>query len=640
MIERGFVVPALDDESVADLEARARVLRGAILTMTTLAASGHPGGSMSSLEMLLVLYHFANIDPARPRLETRDRIVVSHGHISPGVYVTLADAGFFKLDDAVAHFRQAGSLFEGHVERSVPGVDWGTGNLGQGLSAGVGLALGARITGSEYRTFVAMSDAEQNKGQVAEARRLAAKEHLADLTAIVDLNGIQISGHTADVMPVNVAADFAADGWGVIEVDGHDVRALYAAVTSAIADRDRPVAIIAHTVLGKGVSFMEDRFEFHGRGLTTEEYTRAIAELGVADTLGGARERRGGVTLTPALHRVPRKRLIDAGVPRTYGPDDRTDNRSAWGAALTDLGERNPDVPMAVVDCDLATSVKTDGFAKVRPEGFIECGVGEHNAAGVTAGLAAAGVLAFMADFGVFGIDEVFNQQRLTDINNVPVKLVVTHCGLDVGEDGKTHQCLDYVGAFRTMFGWRVVVPADPNQTDRAVRSAAASPGRVAIAMGRSKLSAILDTAGNPLFAGDYAFEYGRGTWAREGSDGVILTMGTVAGAAVEAADLVNEHGNAIGVCVIASPLDLDDADMERAMQAPWILVVEDHSWRTGLWASVAEWMALRGAMGKVVPHGVTGYQSSGAAADLLARAGLDAAGIVTRVNVLLKETR
>ena len=636
MLERGFAVPVLDDESAAELEERARDLRGAILTMTTLAASGHPGGSMSSLEIYLVLYHFANVDPARPRTDDRDRVVVSHGHTSPGVYCALADAGFFKLEDAVAHFRQAGSVFEGHVERSVPGVEWGTGNLGQGLSAGVGFALASRLTGRGYRTFVAMSDGEQHKGQVAEARRLAVKEGLSDLTVVVDLNGIQISGRTAEVMPVDVAADFAADGWGVIEVDGHDVRALYAAIASAVADTSRPVAVIAHTVIGKGVSFMEGKAEFHGRGLTPDEYARAMAELGCEPALEAAHERRGGVTLTPALHSGARSWAYDAGTPRTYAREKTTDNRSAWGTALADIAELNPEVPMAVLDCDLATSVKTDAFARVRPSGFVQCGVGEHNAAAVAGALSVSRVLTFFSDFGVFGVDEVYNQQRLSDINEAQLKLAVTHCGLDVGEDGKTHQCLDYVGAFRSMFGWRVIVPADPNQTDRAVRALPVLPGCVALAMGRSKLPVILDAAGAPLFGDGYAFEYGRATWAREGTQGAIITMGTVAGAAVEAADLGAEHDISLGVCVVSSPLDLDDEAMERAAALPWILVVEDHASRTGLAASVAEWVASRGIGVRVIAHGVTGYQSSGLSGDLLARAGLDTAGIIARVRSLL----
>lgn len=636
MIERGFAVAALDETTRSELEDRARRLRGAILTMTTLAGSGHPGGSMSSLELYLTLYNFASIDPAHPHMTGRDHIVVSHGHTSPGVYCALADAGFFSLDDAVAHFRQAGSIFEGHVERSVPGVEWGTGNLGQGLSAGVGFALAARVNGLGYRTFVVMSDGEQHKGQVAEARRMAAKERLTDLTVLVDYNGIQISGRTADIMPVNVAAEFAVDGWGVLEVDGHDISAVYAAVATAVADTTRPVVIIAHTTIGKGVSFMEGDHQFHGRGLTVDEYLRACAELDVEPSLDAARARRAGVMLTPAVvHCREPFDLVRSG-PRTYTRDSTTDNRSAWGAALTDIAEANPDIPIAVLDCDLAGSVKTADFSVLRPDGFIQAGVGEHNAVTAAGALSISEVLTFFAGFGVFGIDEVYNQQRLNDINDASLKLIVTHCGLDVGEDGKTHQCLDYVGAFRTMFGWRVIVPADPNQTDRAVREAARMPGCVAVAMGRSKLPVILDQAGEPLFGDGYAFEYGAATWARDGSDIAIVTMGTVAGAVVDAADALKDEGVSAAVCIVSSPLELDTVVMERVASAPWVLVVEDHGWRTGLWASVAEWLVLHGMNVAAVPLGVDGYQSSGPAAELFERAGLDSSGIAQRVRELL----
>ncbi|MDI6901453.1 MAG: transketolase [Anaerosomatales bacterium] len=628
----GFTERDLDADERTELEQRARRLRGAILTMTSLAASGHPGGSFSSLETYLLLYAYARLDPLRPRWPERDRVVVSHGHTSPGVYAALADAGFFSLDDAVAHFRQAGSPFEGHVERTVPGVEWSTGNLGQGLSAGVGFALASRITEVGWHTFVAMSDGEQHKGQVAEARRLAAKEGLADLTAIVDLNGIQISGRTSDVMPVDVSADFAADGWGVVEVDGHDVGALYGAIAAAVADTSRPYAVIAHTVIGKGVSFMENDEEFHGRGLNAEEYERAMAELGLDPMLEWYQALRGGPSETVPVREVSTPYPLEVTAARTY-EGAGSDNRSAWGAALADIGVANPGVPMAVLDCDLAASVKTGAFAEKRPGSFIQCGVGEHNAAVVAGALSASGVLTFWADFGVFGVDEVYNQHRLSDINEAPLKLALTHCGVDVGEDGKTHQCLDYVGAFRNFFGWSVIVPADPNQTDRAVRAMAEMDGRVAIAMGRSKLPVLLRDDGEPAFAGDYRFQYGRIDRVRDGTDGVVLVMGTPAAPAVEAADLVAEDGLSVTVMVVSAPLDLDDTAMAEAVRAPWILTVEDHGWRTGLFASVAEWMALNGECTALYAHGIEGYQSSGAAADLMRAVGLDADGIAAAIR-------
>ena len=633
MVPRGFQTPTLDAETLDDLEARALACRGAILTMTSVAASGHPGGSMSSIETFLTLYRFADLRPKDPCWAGRDRVIVSHGHTSPGVYSALADAGFFDVEDLIPHFRQAGSVFEGHVERSVPGVEWSTGNLGQGLSAGVGSALAARLTGGAWHTFVAMSDGEQHKGQVAEARRLAVKEGLCDLTVVVDLNGIQISGHTRDVMPVDVAADFIADGWGIEEVDGHDFAELHGAISRAVADCSRPCAVIAHTVIGKGVSFMEDQAEFHGRGLTADEYRRAMEELGLEPRL----EHYLGLRTSPCAT-VPVKRPRPAvatvtGAPRTYTSEKGTDNRSAWGAALVDIADNEPSTPIVVLDCDLAQSVKTEAFAKARPDAFIECGVGEHNTATVGGAMSVNGVLTFWSDFGVFGVDEAYNQQRLNDINEAHLKLAVTHCGLDVGEDGKTHQCLDYVGAFRDFFGWRVIVPADPNQTDRAVRWMASQPGCIAIAMGRSKLPVIAETNGDPTFARDYTFRYGEVEWVRRGVDATILVMGTPSGAAVRAADILARQGIQVGVGIVSSPLELSDDDMRRALEAPVLVTVEDHSVRSGLAATAAVWLALNGRSTHFVRVGVDGYRSSGASQDLLSRNHLDADGIASVVR-------
>ena len=587
------------------------------------------------MELYTVLYSCANVRAAEPMWPGRDRIVISHGHTSPGAYAALSAVGFFPAEEFAAHFRQAGSVFEGHVERSVPGIEWSSGNLGQGLSAGLGMALGARLKGEPWHTFVAMSDGEQQKGQVGEARRAAAKEALGNLTAIVDWNHIQISGRTEDVMPVHLAEDWAADGWRVIECDGHDVAELHAAIRDA-ADDGVPSVVLARTVIGKGVSFMEGKAEFHGRGLSADEYPRAMSELGLdAGELEVARVRRGQPCAVVALDHQTQPLDIALGAVRTVPAGEKADCRGAWGAALVDLAQANPELPIAVFDCDLAVSVKTDAFAAVRPEGFIQFGVGEHNAATASGALSTLpGVISFWSDFGAFGIDEVYNQQRLNDINGAALKLAVTHCGLDVGEDGKTHQCIDYVGALRDFYGWKIIVPADANQTDRAVRAMPALQGNVALAMGRSKLPVILGDAGEPLFGADYEFAYGEIVWAREGAEACVLTMGTVAGAAVGAADLLAAEGLDAEVGIVACPLALDDEAMRYASQAPLLITVEDHNVRSGLGASVAEWLAEEGSGTRLVRIGVGSYQSSGASAEILASAGLDTVSIANRIRV------
>ena len=636
MTPRGFSVPGLHPAEAAELEERARKARGSVLTMTSAAGSGHPGGSMSSMELLLVLYNYARLRPQDPSWEDRDRIIVSNGHISPGVYAALADAGFFDTEQVEAHFRQADSPFEGHVERLVPGVEWDTGNLGQGLSAGVGMALGSRLLGRDVNTFVVMSDAEQNKGQVAEACRLARKEGLTSVTAIVDVNGVQISGHTDEVMPVDIAALWQADGWRVEEVDGHDVRAIYAALAVAVADTAAPIVVLAHTVIGKGVSFMEDDPAYHGRALTDGEYAAAMGELGLAPRLDLARARRAEVIEIPE----PARRMLpvapNTGVPRTYDAGARVDARSAWGHALTDLAVASDGPPIVVFDCDLAESVKTLEFAKLKPEWFIECGVAEHNAAAAAGACASTGVTTFLADFGVFGIDEVYNQQRLNDINGAGLKLAVTHCGLDVGEDGRTHHCIDYVGALRDFFGWQLVVPADANQTDRAVRYAARASGNVAIAMGRSKLPAVTTRDGQVAYGDGYEFVYGRIDRIEQGGDGCVLVMGTPTTATLAAVRALSvDRGRLLSLGVVSCPLALSDEDIEWMAGHDVVLTIEDHNVRTGLGACVAYELARRGTSSRLVCHGVEHYTTSGAGADLYRLARLDADGI----RALLEET-
>lgn len=260
-------------DKIPTLQNQATLARAAILGMTTLAASGHPGGSMSSIDLILALYSIIKHDPRQPSWPGRDRIVVSNGHISPAVYSALALNGYHLMDDAVAQFRLMGSPFEGHIEREVTGVEWSSGNLGQGLSAGAGMALASRINQIPYRVYVLMGDGEQQKGQLSEARRFARKYELNNLTAIVDYNGLQISGNIFDVMPQNIRENWESDGWQVLEADGHNFVEIFAALESA-HNSEIPTMILARTVMGKGVPFMENQHKYHGSPLSRNDWLR------------------------------------------------------------------------------------------------------------------------------------------------------------------------------------------------------------------------------------------------------------------------------------------------------------------------------------------------------------------------------
>lgn len=266
------------------LRERAREMRRYILTSTTAAGSGHPSSSMSAVEVLTALY-FGGIlryDPKNPQWPERDRFIMSKGHASPGLYAVLAMAGYFPTDD-LQTLRKIGSPLEGHPNmRRLPGVEASTGSLGQGLSIGLGVALAARLDGRPSRVYVMLGDGEIQEGQVWEAAMAAAKFKLDSLTAIVDRNMYQQSQSVANVMPSEepLLEKWRAFGWHTLDIDGHDVTAVIQALQEAQATTGKPTVIVAHTVKGKGVSFVEADWTYHGRAVAAKELEKALEEIG------------------------------------------------------------------------------------------------------------------------------------------------------------------------------------------------------------------------------------------------------------------------------------------------------------------------------------------------------------------------
>lgn len=625
----GFTSEITDSE-IEDLKEQARRCRGDIIKMTTLAGSGHPGGSMSSIDLYLTLFRHARISPGTARDPQRDRILVSHGHTSPGLYSCLARLGFVDLEDVLSCFRMADSPYEGHIERNVPGVEWTTGNLGQGLSAGSGFALAARLTGMGYHTFVVMSDGEQAKGQVAEARRFCRKYGLTDLTVLIDHNHIQISGRTEEIMPVNIKENYHSDGWQVLEVPGHNHRAIYNALRTALTDKEHPYAIICETVMGKGVSFMENQREYHGRCLTAEESGRALRELGIEDDITARAAARGTRRARPHAPAEGRAVKIDAGTPKTY--EKETHPRAVFGSVLAEIAALNPAVPMAVLDCDLSESVKSNEFARVRPASFFQAGVSEHTTATIAGALSINGVLAVWADFGVFALDEVYNQLRLNDINQTHVKICATHLGYNVGPDGKTHHCIDYIGLLRNLFGFKLVIPGDPNQTDHAVRYVLQQPGNYVIGLGRTKLPAVRTAAGELFFGARYRFEYGAADQLRPGDDCAILTYGPLLPLAIAAHARLKESGIGARIYNVACPLHVDERTIRDAAQTKLVVTYEDHNVDTGLGNIVARILAREHINARLVSIGVRQYGTSDEADVLYRNYGMDTDALVETV--------
>ena len=261
--------------------AKARLL---CVQMVHDAASGHPGGSLSCIDVLTTLYFdIMHIDPKAPHDPDRDRFVMSKGHCSPAMYPVLALRGFFPVEE-LKMFRRVDGHMSGHVEMHyVPGVDMSTGSLGQGISAAVGMALAGKQSKKDYRVYAILGDGEVAEGQVWGAMMAANKYHLDNLCACVDVNGLQIDGATKDVMPTEpLDKKFEAFGWHVIQIDGHDFAQIEAAYQEAAATKGQPTMILAHTVKGKGVSFMENNAGWHGKAPNDEQFAQAKAELEAA----------------------------------------------------------------------------------------------------------------------------------------------------------------------------------------------------------------------------------------------------------------------------------------------------------------------------------------------------------------------
>lgn len=277
----------MEQYTEADLKNIANNIRKKVIEMVYSAKSGHPGGSLSISDILAVLYFKEmNIDPLDPLNPGRDRLIMSKGHASPGLYATLSMRGFFP-ESLLNGFRKLNSKLEGHVHRGIPGVEASTGSLGQGLGIGVGMALAGKLDSREYKVYVILGDGEMEEGSVWESIMAASKYRLHNLIAILDLNGVQLDGYTQDIMPLgNVAEMISNFGWNVIEINGHDFDEIISAIEAAKQCKDKPTFIVAHTIKGKGVSYMENNPKYHGSPpASEEEYKLALRELNGVEQL-------------------------------------------------------------------------------------------------------------------------------------------------------------------------------------------------------------------------------------------------------------------------------------------------------------------------------------------------------------------
>jgi transketolase len=464
------------DYSIEELQDAANLMRGYDLVALHAAGSGHAGGTLSIMDIAAALYlKVANHDPKNPNWPDRDRIVWSTGHKAPSLYLGLAFAGFCPIDDVVT-LRKLSSPFQGHPHwLKLPGVEVSTGSLGQGLSIAVGMALAARLDGRKHKIFCIMGDGEQQEGQVWEAAMEAGYYELDNIIAIIDCNRLQIDGPVDEVMEVEpLAAKYGAFGWDVTRIDGHDMGQVVDSLEQARKVKGRPVMILADTVKGKGVSFMEDQAGWHGKAPNYPELTQGLEELGL-------------------IHRIPVARLLDkakayqAEVDRKLAAKVPKFTRDYWwNAAETmkvkmeptrkgfgqSLAANGDDERVVCLGLDISGSITISDFYAGKPERkkrWISMGIAEQSATSAAAGLAREGKLPVFGTYATFAAARNLDQIRTSVCyGNFNVLIAGAHGGVSVGADGATHQALEDLFAMEGLPNMSVVVPCDAVETRKA----------------------------------------------------------------------------------------------------------------------------------------------------------------------------
>jgi len=462
--------------SIPELVESAALMRGYCLTGIHLAGSGHPGGSLSIMDVTAALYlRVLNHNPKNPDWEDRDRVVFSAGHKAPALYVGLAKSGYFPLED-MALLRKFGSPLQGHPHwLKLKGVEVSTGSLGQGLSLGVGMALAAQLNKKDHYTYVISGDGEWDEGQMWEAALQASHHKLDHLVVVVDRNQLQIDGCTEEVLALTSFKEkLTAFGWHVIEIDGHDMNAVVSAFETVRKVKRMPIAIVANTVKGKGVSFMENKAGWHGKAPKRDELMLALKELGVDTKIDVDRMTKKAVeyqkkidkkinSTTPQFKRDYHWNALDT-MKVVMEP-----TRAGFGKALADNGK---DERVVVLGSDITDSVKTNMFYKDHPERkdrFLSMGITEQSTTSVAAGLAREGKLPIMSTYGVFISQRNADQMRTTVCyGELNVLFAGAHGGISVGPDGATHQSLEEFSVVGILPNMKLVVPADSNETEKA----------------------------------------------------------------------------------------------------------------------------------------------------------------------------
>jgi transketolase len=603
------------------LADRATQLRIDSVRATTAAGSGHPTSCASAAEIMSALFFSVmRYDPKHPKDPANDRFVLSKGHAAPILYSAWAEVGLFPREQLLT-LRRLDSDLEGHPTPRLPFVDAATGSLGQGLPVGLGLALGSPLT----RVYVLLGDGETAEGSVWEAVEVAGYYRVANLCATLDANRLGQSGPTMLQHRMDeYRARFEAFGWNALVVDGHDVAALLEAYENASQTTDRPTAVLAQTIKGKGFPGIEDQEGWHGRALDQATADRVIASL---EASRHPVSEEWSPHLPTAHVAAPSAPAITLGrAPYVVG-GKKIATRRGFADALAALDKIDPRI--FVLDGDVRNSTYTEEAEAVAPERFVEGYIAEQNMVGMAMGLSARGRIPFAATFSCF-LSRAADFVRMACIGDNGIKLAGTHSGVSIGEDGPSQMGLEDLASMCAQPDMTVLYPADATAAWEATRLAAATAGPCYIRLGRPE--------NDVIYAPETLFEVGRCKVLRESAmdRALIVAGGVTVFEALEAYETLRGAGVPVRVIDLFSvqPIDAETLVTSARAVGGVVVTVEDHYAHGGLGDAVlsalaAERMVVKKLAIREIAH-------SGKSAELLDRYGISARHIVDAVTELL----
>lgn len=614
------------------LEHKAYMVRVSSLVMTTAAGSGHPTSALSCADLVAALFFYAmRYDLKNPNNPANDRLVLSKGHASPALYAVYKELGVLS-DQDIATYRSFNSVLEGHPTARFAYTEAATGSLGMGLSVGLGMRLAARAQGYASRIYVLMGDSEVAEGSVWEAAELAAYYGASRLVGIIDCNRLGQTGPTMHEHHCQRYADkFEAFGWKTYVIDGHDMVQIMHTLEKAAHIEDKPVMIIAKTIKGYGIEQAQDKNGFHGKAFSKEEIHPLLAEL----------ERRFSRAALYDAKKMdydwqmpsPREPMVERKAPTVnadlhsglYKEGELIATRKAYGEALRALGGVHEN--LVSLDAEVSNSTYAEIFAHKYPDRFYNCFVAEQNMVSMAVGFARLGQLPFVSTFAAF-FSRAHDQVRMAAIGSSPLRLVGSHAGVSIGEDGPSQMALEDIAMMRALPESVVLYPSDAVSTSKLVAVMAEYTKGISYLRTTRMATPVIYNVNEEFPVGGCKV-----VRSSDKNKACIVAAGVTLHEALKAADQLSAAGVEVAVIDLYSIKPLDVATLTTIAKASQnkIITVEDHYREGGLGEAVAS--ALAGTNIAVHMLAVTKLPRSGKPEELLAWAGIDAAAIIKKVK-------